>query len=64
MFLPTIVASILPVDIAPFLPTSILSWAVGLATGADVGFATPIAWAVSMLALTVIAIRRMDGLEL
>jgi ABC-type transport system involved in multi-copper enzyme maturation permease subunit len=64
MFLPTIVAGIVPVDIAPFLPTSILTWAGGLAMGADVGFATPIAWAVSMLALTAIAIRRMDGLEL
>jgi hypothetical protein len=33
----------------------------GLAMGADVGFATPIAWAVSMLALVAIAVRRMEA---
>ena len=30
-------AALLPVDIAPFLPTSILAWTVGLASGAPVG---------------------------
>jgi ABC-2 type transport system permease protein len=62
--LPAIVAGILPVDIAPYLPTSILAWAMGLVTGADVGFATPIAWGVGLAVLGIVAARRMDGLEL
>ena len=36
----------------------------GLATGADVGLVTPIAWAVSILALVAFATWRMDKLEL
>ena len=29
-FLPQILVSLLPVDISPFLPTSIMGWAIGL----------------------------------
>ena len=50
-FLPQLLASLLPVDISPFLPTSILGWAMGPVIGAEVGFVTPIAWAVSVIAL-------------
>ena len=63
-FLPQLIAGLFPVDIGPFLPTSILPWAMGLATGADVGFVTPIAWAASTLALVAFATWRMDKLEL
>ena len=63
-FLPQLVAGLIPGDIGPFLPTSILPWAMGLATGADVGLVTPIAWAVSILALVAFATWRMDKLEL
>lgn len=63
-FLPTILAAIVPFDIAPFLPTSILSWSMGLGAGADVGFVTPIAWAVGMVALGVFSARQMGKLEL
>jgi hypothetical protein len=52
-----------PFNILPFLPTSILSWAVELAGGADVGWATPIAWVVGTTALAVFAVRRMERLE-
>lgn len=64
MFVPGLVAGILPVDIAPYLPTSILAWTVGLATGAAVGFATPIAWAVGLGGLLLVATRRVEAMEL
>ena len=50
-FLPQLLAGLLPVDIAPFLPTSILSWALSPVVGAEMGLVTPIAWAVSFIAL-------------
>ena len=62
--LPTILTAIVPLNIAPFLPTSILSWAMGLGAGADVGFVTPIAWVVGMVALGVFSARQMGKLEL
>ena len=46
------------------LPTSILGWSVGLASGADVGWITPIAWAVVTAALVVIGIRQLRRVEL
>ncbi len=62
-FLPQILASLLPVDISPFLPTSIMAWAIGLVAGADVGFITPIAWTVSVIALAGFASWRMERIE-
>lgn len=62
-FLPQIVASLLPVDISPFLPTSIMAWAIGWIAGADAGFITPIAWAVSVVALAGFATWRMERTE-
>jgi ABC-type transport system involved in multi-copper enzyme maturation permease subunit len=64
LLLPQVFAALLPIDIAPFLPTSVFHWTVGLAMGAEVGFVTPVAWAVSVVALVVIAIRGMGKLEL
>jgi ABC-2 type transport system permease protein len=64
VFLPSIVNAIVPFEIAPFEPTSILAWSVGLAAGADVGFVTPIAWLVGIAGLGAIASRRMASLEL
>ena len=64
MFVPTILSGLLPVDITPVLPTSIFHWAMQVATGADAGFVTPIAWAVGVAALAIAAIARMDRLEL
>ncbi len=64
LYLPGLFAALVPFDIMPFLPTSILAWAVGLAMGAEVGFATPIAWAVSILALGAFAVWKVDQLEL
>ena len=63
-FLPTILTAIVPVDIAPFLPTSILSWTMGLSAGADVGLVTPIAWLIGVVALGVFSARQMGKLEL
>jgi ABC-2 type transport system permease protein len=48
----------------PFLPQSILTWAMGMAIGAPVGFITPIAYVVITAAIAWYGIRRMDGLEL
>ncbi len=64
LFLPAVVVALLPFDIEPFLPTSILGWTVGFATGASVGFITPIAWAVSLVGLAVVAANRMAAMEL
>ncbi len=64
LFLPAVVVALIPVDIEPFLPTSILGWTVGLASGAPVGFITPIAWAASIGLLGLLAARRMDAMEL
>lgn len=63
-FLPTVLVAIVPFDIGPFLPTSIVGWAIGLAMGAPVGVVTPIAWVVSLVALGVVAGRRMEVMEL
>jgi ABC-2 type transport system permease protein len=62
--LPTIVSAIIPFEIAPYLPTSILSWAMGVGTGADVGFVTPIAWALGLAVVGLVGARRMATLEL
>ena len=62
--LPMMVNAIVPFDLAPYEPTSILSWVMGVATGAPVGIATPIAWVVGMLGLGALASRRMATLEL
>ena len=61
-FVPTIITGILPVG--EFLPTSIIGWAMGLAAGQAVGIITPISWAVTTAALSLLAIRRMERLEL
>ena len=62
-FLPQLLAGLLPVDISPVLPSSILSWAMGPVIGAEMGIVTPIAWAVSVIALVGFATWRMDRLE-
>lgn len=64
LFLPPILAGLSPVEIMPFLATSISSWTIGIALGVDVGFITPIAWAVSIIALVAFATWRMDRIEL
>ena len=61
---PAILLGILPAAVAPFFPTSIVNWSVGLATGDSVGVITPIAWAVSLVVLGVVSARRMGSLEL
>jgi ABC-2 type transport system permease protein len=53
-----------PIDLAPFLPTSILAWTAGLAGGQAVGWVTPVAWAVGTGLLVAVAIRQMRRAEL
>ncbi len=64
VFVPQILAGILPVDIGPFLPTSIFHWSMLAAAGEPAGFVTPVAWAVGVAALVATAIWRMGKLEL
>jgi ABC-2 type transport system permease protein len=64
LFLVPVVAGLLPVDVMPYLPTSILDWTIGLAGGQAVSWATPIAWAIGTAVLVALAIRRMDRIEL
>ena len=64
LFVPQVLAGLLPVDIVPFLPTSISHWALVSAAGMDAGFVTPIAWAIGMAALIGFATRQMGRLEL
>ena len=47
-----------------FLPHSIIGWFAGLVSGADVGFVTPISWAVLTLGIGAYGIRRIERLEL
>jgi ABC-2 type transport system permease protein len=62
--LPTIIVGLLPVDISPWLPTSITAWAIGLGAGMDVGMITPIAWAIATIGIVALAIWRMEATEL
>ena len=58
-----IVAAVAPSAVTPLLPSSMLAWAVGGATGADVGWVTPvaiIAWTMGLAALAIIRIRRVE----
>jgi ABC-2 type transport system permease protein len=61
---PSLLVAIAPVDIGPFLPTSILGWSAGLAMGAPVSVVTPIAWAIAIVGLAALAIGRIERAEL
>lgn len=63
-FVPTLLVAVVPFDIEPFLPTSILGWSIGFAMGAPVGIVTPIAWALAVLALAAVGVRRLEVTEL
>lgn len=62
-FLPSLLVGLAPVDLVAWLPTSVLPWSVGLATGAPVGIETPIVWAIATVALIGFAASRMERLE-
>ena len=64
LFLVPTIAGLLPINVMPYLPTSILDWTFGFAGGQDVGWITPIAWAVGTVALIAFAIRQMERIEL
>jgi ABC-type transport system involved in multi-copper enzyme maturation permease subunit len=63
LLLPPMLASLLPVDISPVLPFSILPWALSPVIGAEMNVVTPIAWAISLIAVVGLAARRMERLE-
>jgi hypothetical protein len=61
--LPSLV-SVIPLPLTQLLPESILPWSIGLATGADVGVVTPVAWLVGTAALVAYGMRRTERIEL
>jgi ABC-2 type transport system permease protein len=62
--LPMIIGGILPFDIAPFLPTSMLAWPAAALSGAPVDGVTPVAFVIVTGALVALSIRRMSRIEL
>lgn len=48
----------------PFVPTAIGRWVFGFLTGAPVGFVTPIAWLVGVVALLLVARWQLERMEL
>ncbi len=61
--MPQLLAGLIPVDISPVLPSSILAWALSPVVGAEMAVVTPIAWAVLLIALVGFASSRIDRLE-
>lgn len=59
-----ILVSLIPLPVGPFLPTSILGWAMATAAGQSVGFVTPLAWAIGTALVVAFALRRMSRMEL
>ncbi|HSL34258.1 MAG TPA: ABC transporter permease subunit [Candidatus Limnocylindrales bacterium] len=62
--LPMMFVGILPFDISPFLPTSMLAWPAAALSGAPVAWVTPVAFVVLTGALIAWSIRRMSRIEL
>ncbi len=62
MFLPQFLGLIVPN--IEFLPQSILQWSIMIAAGEPAGVATPIVWAVTVIALVAFSVRTMERLEL
>jgi ABC-type transport system involved in multi-copper enzyme maturation permease subunit len=62
IFLPMVLAGVIP--IGPYLPTSIMEWALLTGAGQSPGFVTPISWAVTVLVLVLFATNRMERMEL
>ena len=61
MFLPQLLGLLVPPQ---FLPTSILQWTLMVALGEPAGFITLVSWAVTVAALVIFSLRRMEALEL
>jgi len=62
IFLPQFLGVIVPST--EFLPQSILQWSMLTAAGESAGIVTVVSWAVTVVALVAIAMRRMERLEL
>lgn len=63
LLLPPMLAGLLPVDISPILPSSMLPWALSPVIGAEMAVATPIAGALWLVAVVGLAVRQMGRLE-
>ena len=59
-----IVGALLPAEAAAILPTSMLPWAAGLASGMPAPWITPVAFAITVAAIVTIGLRRIERIEL
>lgn len=59
-----ILTAILPFDVTPLLPTSMLTWVPTLLAGEPVSIVTPVAYAVTTAAVVAFSLNRMARLEL
>lgn len=59
-----ILVELVPLPLSQFMPQSILGWTMGLVSGAEVGFITPIAYVAVMTGLVAYGIRRIERIEL
>jgi ABC-type transport system involved in multi-copper enzyme maturation permease subunit len=57
-------AAILPFDVAPFLPTSMLQWVPMLLAGEAVPWVTPVAYAIATAAVAALGVNRLARMEL
>jgi ABC-type transport system involved in multi-copper enzyme maturation permease subunit len=62
IFLPMVLAGIVP--IGPYLPTSIMEWALLTGAGQSPGFVTLISWALTVLVLVAFSANRMERMDL
>ena len=59
-----IVGALLPAEAAAILPTSMLTWAAGIASGMPATWTTPVAFAVTVAVIVAVGLRRIDRIEL
>jgi ABC-2 type transport system permease protein len=59
-----VLSAIVPFDVAPFLPTSILPWPAMAMSGEAVPWVTPVAWLAITTGLVLLALRRMARIQL
>jgi ABC-2 type transport system permease protein len=62
--LPSIVGGVLPFDIAPFVPASMLSWPAAALSGAAVSWVTPVSFAIVTAGLIALSLHRFGRTEL
>ena len=57
-------AALLPPFLVELLPTSMLTWAAGIASGMPATWTTPVAFAITVAVIVAVGLRRIDRIEL